>query len=264
MTARVAQELEVPRVRILVNKLARYRSTPPRSRRGSRRRTAARSLRSSPTRTTSCGSRARASSRFANRTTLCPSSSARSPPRWSAMTADERRSSPARMSPAGCRRAERARSSIAIEARTALLASRARRAMARFETERTAAEAEGQFLSALAEGRSLPLRPTIQDLDRHADRWASLVPADPALRAEIAPRGSSRNTACRSRPAASEPRSARTIRWSPRPIGSGPGLMSRRPASRRCRFARASAGGERPSRGGSSRCRRSGWPSRSP
>ena len=73
----------------------------------------------------------------------------------------------------------------AIEARTALLASRARRAMARFETERTAAESEGQFLSALAEGRSLPLRPTIQDLDRHADHWASLVPADPALRAEI-------------------------------------------------------------------------------
>ena len=73
----------------------------------------------------------------------------------------------------------------AIEGRTALLASRARRAMARFETERTAAEAEGQFLSALAEGRSLPLRPTIQDLDRHADRWASLVPAEPALRAEI-------------------------------------------------------------------------------
>ncbi|MFL5675615.1 MAG: hypothetical protein ACJ779_11450 [Chloroflexota bacterium] len=73
----------------------------------------------------------------------------------------------------------------AIEARTALLASRARRAMARFETERTAAETEGQFLSALAGGRSLPLRPTIQDLDRHADRWASLVPEDPALRAEI-------------------------------------------------------------------------------
>ena len=73
----------------------------------------------------------------------------------------------------------------AIEARTALLASRARRAMARFETERTAAESEGQFLSALAEGRSLPLRPTIQDLDRHADHWASLVPAEPALRAEI-------------------------------------------------------------------------------
>ncbi len=73
----------------------------------------------------------------------------------------------------------------AIEARTALLTSRARRAMARFETERTAAESEGQFLSALAEGRSLPLRPTIQDLDRHADSWASLVPDDPALRAEI-------------------------------------------------------------------------------
>jgi len=73
----------------------------------------------------------------------------------------------------------------AIEARTALLAARARRAMARFETERSAAEHEQQFLSALAAGRDLPLRVSIQDLDRHADRWSGLVPADPSLRAEL-------------------------------------------------------------------------------
>ena len=73
----------------------------------------------------------------------------------------------------------------AIEARTALLSARARRAMARFETERTAAEHEQEFLSALAEGRDSAVVTTIQELDRHADRWAGLVPAEPALRAEI-------------------------------------------------------------------------------
>jgi amino acid permease len=73
----------------------------------------------------------------------------------------------------------------AIEARTALLSARARRAMANFETERTAAEHEQEFLSALAEGRDSVVATTIQELDRHADRWAGLIPAEPALRAEI-------------------------------------------------------------------------------
>lgn len=73
----------------------------------------------------------------------------------------------------------------AIEARTALLSARARRAMASFETERTAAEHEQEFLTALGEGRDRPVATTIQELDRHASRWAGLVPAEPALRAEI-------------------------------------------------------------------------------
>ena len=73
----------------------------------------------------------------------------------------------------------------AIEARTALLSARARRAMARFETERTTAEHEQEFLSALGDGRDLPATTTIQELDRHADRWAGLVPLEPALRAEL-------------------------------------------------------------------------------
>ena len=116
----------------------------------------------------------------------------------------------------------------AIEARTALLASRARRAMARFETERTAAEHEGQFLSALAEGRSLALRPTIQDLDRHADRWAGLVPPDP----RSGPRssaGSSRSTGCPSRRAASGRRSVPTTRSSRGVPAADRGGRSRRP-----------------------------------
>src|SRR5262245_45864737 len=74
---------------------------------------------------------------------------------------------------------------FAIESRTALLTSRARRAMVRCETEHSVAERERQFLGALAEGRTPPLRPTIQDLDRHAPEWRDLVPADPAVRAAV-------------------------------------------------------------------------------
>ena len=74
---------------------------------------------------------------------------------------------------------------FAIESRTALLVARDRRAMATFETETTAAEKEGAFLSALGAGREPPLRPTIQDIDRHADDWADLIPPDAEGRAAI-------------------------------------------------------------------------------
>ena len=73
----------------------------------------------------------------------------------------------------------------AIEARTALLVARARRAMATFETERTVADREQLFLSALAGGRSLPARPTIQDLSRYAGQWSDLVPDDAQVRAAV-------------------------------------------------------------------------------
>src|SRR5215211_3367298 len=75
---------------------------------------------------------------------------------------------------------------FAIEGRTAHLVARSRRAMARYVTERTAEEQERAFLDALAQGRDLPLRPTIQDLERYAPEWASLVPNDAALRAAVA------------------------------------------------------------------------------
>jgi hypothetical protein len=74
---------------------------------------------------------------------------------------------------------------FAIENRSALVAARARRAMARFETEHSIAERERLFLGALAEGRTPPLKPTIQDIDRHAPAWRDLVPPDPALRAAL-------------------------------------------------------------------------------
>lgn len=74
---------------------------------------------------------------------------------------------------------------FAIESRTALLVAKERRAMATFETERSEVEKEGAFMAALAEGRDLPLKPTIQDLDRHAADWADLLPPDAEGRAAI-------------------------------------------------------------------------------
>ena len=57
--------------------------------------------------------------------------------------------------------------------------------MARFETERTVADREQLFLGALADGRTLPSKPTIQDLDRYARLWADLVPEDVQVRAAV-------------------------------------------------------------------------------
>ena len=42
------------------------------------------------------------------------------------------------------------------------------------------------FLDALSMGRDSPLRPTIQDLERFASDWASLIPTSPAVRATVA------------------------------------------------------------------------------
>src|SRR5713101_3257511 len=62
----------------------------------------------------------------------------------------------------------------------------ARRAMELFLTERSARERDLAFLEAFALGRNPPLRPTIQDLERHAPQWTSLVPENPQLRAALA------------------------------------------------------------------------------
>src|SRR5215212_3571960 len=74
---------------------------------------------------------------------------------------------------------------FAIENRTALMVARARRAMARYETEHTVAERERAFFGALAEGRNPPLKPRLQDIDRHAPEWRDLVPPDASLRAAL-------------------------------------------------------------------------------
>jgi amino acid permease len=75
-----------------------------------------------------------------------------------------------------------------IETRTAHLVARSRQAMERFLTEEGAQERELAFLEAFALGRDPPLRPTIQDLERHASEWASLVPGNTRVQAAVAHR----------------------------------------------------------------------------
>jgi amino acid permease len=73
-----------------------------------------------------------------------------------------------------------------IESRTAHLAAHSRQAMERFLSEETARERDLAFLEAFALGRQPPLRPTIQDIERHAPEWAPLVPENPNVRAAAA------------------------------------------------------------------------------
>ena len=73
-----------------------------------------------------------------------------------------------------------------IESRTAHLVAQSRQAMERFLTEEAAKERDLAFLEAFALGRDPPLRPTIQDIERHASRWAPLAPENPRLRAAVA------------------------------------------------------------------------------
>ena len=74
---------------------------------------------------------------------------------------------------------------FAIEGRTAQLVSRSRQAMAGFLPEKTAEARERAFFDALAQGRELPVRVSIQDLERYAPDWADLVPRDPGIRATL-------------------------------------------------------------------------------
>jgi hypothetical protein len=75
---------------------------------------------------------------------------------------------------------------FAIESQTAHLVAQARQVMQRFLTREAAEESDLAFLEALALGRDPPLRPTIQDLERYAGRWVSLVPENPRVQAAVA------------------------------------------------------------------------------
>jgi amino acid permease len=75
-----------------------------------------------------------------------------------------------------------------IESRTAHLVARSRRATERFLTEEAAQERDLAFLEAFALGRDPPLRPTIQDLERHATEWSDLVARNPRVQAVVARR----------------------------------------------------------------------------
>ncbi len=73
-----------------------------------------------------------------------------------------------------------------IESRTAHLVVQSRQVTERFLTERSVQEQDMAFIEAFALGRNLPLKPTIQDLERYAPQWADLVPDRAELRAAIA------------------------------------------------------------------------------
>jgi amino acid permease len=75
---------------------------------------------------------------------------------------------------------------FAIESRTAHLVAGSQQAVPIVLSEGAARQREQAFLAAMAQGRDLPVRPTIQDLERHAPDWADLVPDDPAMRAGLA------------------------------------------------------------------------------
>jgi amino acid permease len=73
-----------------------------------------------------------------------------------------------------------------IESRTAHLAARSRQAMELMASETATRERDLAFLEAFTLGHDPPLKPTIQDLERFADKWADLVPAAPRVRAALA------------------------------------------------------------------------------
>lgn len=73
-----------------------------------------------------------------------------------------------------------------IESRTAHLVDQSRRAMEIFLTEEAAKERDVAFLEAFSLGREPPVRPTIQDLERFAPLWATLVPENPQVQAAVA------------------------------------------------------------------------------
>src|SRR5512138_1774348 len=73
-----------------------------------------------------------------------------------------------------------------IEGRTVQLVSQSRVALAPYVIDRTAVEKEQAFLAAMAQGRDLPMQPAIQDIERFAPEWSSLVPSDEDQRAALA------------------------------------------------------------------------------
>jgi len=73
-----------------------------------------------------------------------------------------------------------------IESRTAHFEARSRLEAEEFPTEKAAEELDLAFIEAFALSRDPPLRVTIQDLERHAAKWAHLIPENARLRAAIA------------------------------------------------------------------------------
>jgi hypothetical protein len=75
-----------------------------------------------------------------------------------------------------------------IESRTARLVSRSRQTMKPFSTEGAAQERALAYVEAFSAAGEPPEQPKIQDLERHADEWAAVVPENKRLRAALAHR----------------------------------------------------------------------------
>ncbi len=75
-----------------------------------------------------------------------------------------------------------------IESRVAHWTAQADEEMQLLPFPETAEDRDMEFLQAFTSGKEPPLKPTIQNIERFADRWAGLVPANPGLRAAIAQR----------------------------------------------------------------------------
>lgn len=73
-----------------------------------------------------------------------------------------------------------------IESRTGHLVARSQQVLNLFLTAEGERQRDLAFLEAFALGREPPLRPTIQDLERHAPEWRLLVPDNADLRASVA------------------------------------------------------------------------------
>lgn len=73
-----------------------------------------------------------------------------------------------------------------IENRTAHFMAQAQQPVELVLAEKAAENRSRAFLEAIALGRDLPIRPTVQDLERFAPQWALLVPDSPTIRANVA------------------------------------------------------------------------------
>ncbi|HEU4925180.1 MAG TPA: hypothetical protein VFT23_19120, partial [Burkholderiales bacterium] len=72
-----------------------------------------------------------------------------------------------------------------IESRSAHFEARSRLLAQEFPTEKAAQELDLEFVEAFTLSREPPMRPTVQHLECHAEKWAHLVPENPRLRAAV-------------------------------------------------------------------------------
>ena len=73
----------------------------------------------------------------------------------------------------------------AIENLTLALVTRSRHALARYQAAEPGRDSERQFMDAVSAGREQQERPAVQDLERYATEWSSMVPDVADTKAQI-------------------------------------------------------------------------------